>query len=165
MTANQAACRSGTQAKSDSTATSSDRHRRSGSGTVRYARAIASQRTASGFRPGSRMRWRRCRTACRPSGTVCRQAGPTAQTASERRDRRPRRERGGRGRSTDSLGDLELRILAKFFAHVLRRAVEKMGRSLGKILRIDPARPRSAPNRDDARSYARTPRPARGPAN
>ena len=37
-------------------------------------------------------------------------------------------------------GDAELGILAQLFAHVLGRAVEEMRRSLGKIVRIDPAR-------------------------
>ena len=52
-------------------------------------RAAAIRRTASGFRRARRRRWHRCRRAFRPSDTACRQAGPTAQTASERRDRRP----------------------------------------------------------------------------
>ena len=47
------------------------------------------RRTASKFRRARRRRWRPCRMAFRPSETACRQAGPTTQTASERRDRRP----------------------------------------------------------------------------
>src|SRR5207253_5962350 len=38
------------------------------------------------------------------------------------------------------LGDAELRVLANFLTLVLGHAVEEMRRTLGEILRIDPAR-------------------------